>query len=85
MGACENYIEIVVNYHYIDCYLCIFGQHVCALSHLLPNIVKMQEVPRQAPHLPEMLLNIEDYHTVAKTKLTKPAYDYYESGSDDQV
>ncbi|KAL0478918.1 (S)-2-hydroxy-acid oxidase [Acrasis kona] len=38
-----------------------------------------------APHLPEMLLNIEDYHKVAKTKLTKPAYHYYANGADDQV
>lgn len=32
-----------------------------------------------------MLLSVEDYHKVAKKKLSKLAYDYYASGSDDQV
>ncbi|CAF3904527.1 unnamed protein product, partial [Adineta steineri] len=31
------------------------------------------------------LLNIEDYHQRAKEKLSQMAYDYYSSGSDDQI
>jgi isopentenyl diphosphate isomerase/L-lactate dehydrogenase-like FMN-dependent dehydrogenase len=40
---------------------------------------------KDVEHLPDMLLNIEDYRTVAKTKLTKPAFDYYDTGADDLV
>ncbi|CAF1273178.1 unnamed protein product [Adineta steineri] len=32
-----------------------------------------------------VLLNIEDYHQRAKEKLSQMAYDYYSSGSDDQI
>ncbi|CAF0852616.1 unnamed protein product [Adineta steineri] len=32
-----------------------------------------------------ILLNIEDYHQVAKEKLSKMAYDYYRSGADDEI
>lgn len=32
-----------------------------------------------------VLLNLEDYHQVAKEKLTKMAYDYYRSGADDEL
>ena len=32
-----------------------------------------------------VLLNIEDYHQVAKERLPKMAYDYYRSGADDEL
>ncbi len=32
-----------------------------------------------------IMLNIEDFHQVAKGKLTKMAYDYYRSGADDEL
>ena len=34
---------------------------------------------------PRVLLNIEDFHQVAKEKLTKMAYDYYRAGADDEL
>ena len=49
----------------------------------------MQEVEKKAKKalakLPRALLNVEDYHQQAKGKLTQMAYDYYSSGSDDQI
>ncbi|CAF2333212.1 unnamed protein product [Rotaria sp. Silwood2] len=37
------------------------------------------------PQSSRVLLNIEDYHQVAKEKLSKMAYDYYRSGADDEL
>jgi len=34
---------------------------------------------------PRALLNVEDYHQEAKGKLQKMIYDYYSTGSDDQL
>jgi isopentenyl diphosphate isomerase/L-lactate dehydrogenase-like FMN-dependent dehydrogenase len=33
----------------------------------------------------DVLLNIEDYHQAAKRKLSKMAYDYYQTGADDEL
>ena len=49
----------------------------------------MQEVEKQAEKPPtkpsRALLNVEDYHQQAKGKLPQMIYDFYSTGSDDQL
>ena len=45
---------------------------------------KTQHMPMQAKSS-RALLNVDDYHQQAKEKLTQIAYDYYRTGSDDQL
>lgn len=44
-----------------------------------------EKVKTSIPQTPRILLNVEDYHQVAKEKLPKMAYDYYRSGADDEL
>ncbi len=46
----------------------------------------MEDVEKQSPvQSPRALLNLEDYHQQAKGKLPPMIYDFYSTGSDDQL
>jgi isopentenyl diphosphate isomerase/L-lactate dehydrogenase-like FMN-dependent dehydrogenase len=49
----------------------------------MQNVEKTEDVCATKP--PRTLLNVEDYHQQAKGKLQKMIYDYYSTGSDDQL